>query len=446
VSWRSRVAHWLMKSDTTYKTPAAWLFDWLTGGGESSAGVRVGPQSAQGSSAVFACVQVRSQDIAKLPLILYRRMPDGSRKRANDHPLYGLLKRKPNSLQTSFEYRETQQAVLDLRGNAYSRIYRDARYRPVELVPLHDDWVTPVRSTVDGTPFYKVRMYGRGEVETLAQDDILHLRDRSDDGFVGKSCIDAHRARDVVGLDIAGATHAAKLFANGARPGGILSPKTPMEEGGRDRLEADWNAKFRGVENVNRVLVAADELTYTQVGMTNVDAEYILQRKLTRSEVASIFRVPPHKIGIMDNATFSNIEHQALEYVTDTLMPIARRWEEALGAALLRESEQEDYYFEFQFDALLRGDFLSRMQGYQLQRAFGRSYNEIAELENWPKVPAEKGGDERLVPLNYWPMGEKRPEKTATTPQDQPAPGSKSLLDLPDNVLRLPAPQGAHDA
>jgi HK97 family phage portal protein len=113
--------------------------------------------------------------------------------------------------------------------------------------------------------------------------------------------------------------------------------------------------------------------------MTNVDAEFVEQPQTGRSEVAAIFRVPPHKIGILDNATFSNIEHQSLEYVTDTLMPIAVRWEDTLNIALLRESEQAEYYFEFLFDALLRGDFLSRMQGYALMRQWGRAYNDIAD-------------------------------------------------------------------
>lgn len=429
MGWRTRVARWLVRS--TLANPEEWLVEWFHGS-KASSGVAVNAKSAQQSSTVFACVQVRSQDIAKLPVPLYQRMANGSRRRATEHPLYRLMNGRPNQRQTSFEFREMMQAALDLRGNAYAKIVRDSRARPVELLPLADEWVTPMMSP-DGTPFYDVRMYGRGKAERYSQTDILHLRDRSDDGFVGKSCIS--RARDVVGLDLAGSKFAAKMYANGARPGGILVPKSgTIGKPGRDLLKQEWEEEFGGVDKTNSLAVMGQEFDYKPLGMSNVDAEFIENRKLTRSEIAAIFRVPPHKVGNMENATFSNIEHQSLEYVTDTLMPIACRWEEALNCALLRESEQAEYYFEFMFDALLRGDFLSRMQGYAIQRLqIGRSYNDIAGPENWEKLPPEAGGDEHLVPLNMWPMGKPRPEKTI---QEPPA-AAKALEAVPGKVIPL---------
>jgi phage portal protein BeeE len=133
----------------------------------------------------------------------------------------------------------------------------------------------------------------------------------------------SRRARDVVGLDIAGAMAAAKLYANGSRPGGMLIPKGKVGADGRKLIKDTWNDELAGVEKSNSVHVMGEEFDYKPLGMSNVDAEFVNNRKLSRSEVAAIFRVPAHKIGIMDNATFSNIEHQSLEYVTDTLMPIA---------------------------------------------------------------------------------------------------------------------------
>jgi HK97 family phage portal protein len=436
MNWRTRIAHWLVRS--TYGSPAAWFLD-LFGASTSSSGLKVGPETAQQSSAVFACVQVRSQDIAKLPIILYQRMADGSRRRATEHPLYNLIAARPNSRQTSFEWREMMQAALDLRGNAYSRITRDNRNRPIELIPLQNDWVTPMMAP-DGTPFYEVRMYGRGEKERLSATDILHLRDRSDDGFVGKSCI--ARARDVVGLDLAASTHAAKLYANGAAPGGVITGVGKVGKDGRTLIKKEWDDDLRGVEKNGSVAVLAEGMKYEPVGMTNVDAEFVNNRKLSRSEIAAIFRVPAHKIGIMDNATFSNIEHQSLEYVTDTLMPVACRWEGVLNVTLLRESEQAEYYFEFLFDALLRGDFLSRMQGFAICRQWGlRSYNDIAKTENWNQISKDEGGDERLVPLNMWPMGQPRPEKVV---QPNTPPG-KAYEDYgADNVRRLPDRSAEH--
>lgn len=419
---KTRIARWLMRS--TLSDPESWFVEWATGTKEGE--IRVNAKTAQNDAAVYACVQVRSQDIAKLPLILYRRRDDGGREKATDHPVYSLV-RRPRPHLSSFTWREMGQSTCDLRGNHYTRVIRDSRMRPTELIPLCDDWVRPLMST-DGVPFYDVRMYGQGKTERLGTSDILHIKERSDDGFVGKSCIS--RARDVISADIAAAMHGRKLYANGARPGGLLVPKTPIGKEGRDLARSEFNEQFGG-ESLYSIGVAGQEFDYKPVGMTNLDAEWINGRKLSRSEIASLFRVPPHKVGIMDNATFSNIEHQSLEYVTDTLMPIARRWEEELNATLLREDEQEEYYFEFLFDGLLRGDFLSRMQGHSVAIQSGiKTPNEAREQENMNKI---KGGDKAYIPMNMWPIDEPRPEKTAA-PVADPAPSAK-LLDLPVRKL-----------
>jgi HK97 family phage portal protein len=428
MSWRRRIAQWLMKSGG-----GNW-FAQLLGDGSPGSKIVVTAETAQRSAAVFACVQCRSQDIAKLPLPLYRRLDDDDRERAVKHELWRLI-RQPRPALNSFNWREMQQAFCDLRGNAYSRIMHDRRERATELIPLHTSWVNPL-VTPDGKPYYDVRMYGKGPIVRLAAEEMLHLKDRSDDGYVGRSVIS--RARDVFEADLAKTRHGAKLYSNGARPAALLIPKGgTIAKEGRDLAQQEFEQRFGG-ENLYSVGVMGQEMDYKQLGMTSVDADFINDRKLGRAEIGSLFRVPPHKIGIMDNATFSNIEHQSLEYVTDTLMPIARRWEEELNNKLLREAEKEEFYFEFNFEGLLRGDFLSRMQGYAIQRQWGlASYNTIAQRENWRRLSEDKGGDERLVPLNMWPMGQPRPEKTLG---EQPAPSQpgKAYEDYGGKVLQIP--------
>jgi HK97 family phage portal protein len=402
-----------------------WFADFVEGGGRSSADIPVNAESAQRSAAVFACVQVRAQDVAKLPLTLYRRQRDGGRMRDTEHAAFRATQ-NPNARQTGFEWREMKQAHCDLRGNAYSRIYRDSRMDIADIVPLHPDWVRPLHGK-DGAVFYDVRMWGGSKTERLGVEDILHVKDRSDDGFIGKSCI--ARAKDAIGLDIAATTHASKLFANGARPGGLLIHKSYLSAAARDLVADEFTKKFGGSDNAHRVAVLGEDMKYQAVGMDQDEAQFIESRKLSRAEIASIFRVPAHKVGILDNATFSNIEHQSLEYVTDTLLPIARRWEMALNKSLLKESERAEYYFEFNFDALLRGDTLSRFQSYAIGRQWGIwSINDIMDFENRNHV---EGGDERLVPLNMWPLGEPRPE-TALTGQ----PPGKAYDDYAD-IRRL---------
>ncbi len=425
MSWRTRVARWVIKS--TLGNPDQWLVDWFGGGEADADGVRVGAASAQESAVNQAAINARAQDIAKLPLVLYRRRPDGGRERAIDHPVYQLV-RRPRPFLTSYVWREMVQANRDLHGNGYTRIVRDGRMRPVELIPLSSGDVTPMMAS-DGTPFYDVRMYGRGNTERLSYDDMLHIKGRSDDGYCGKSPIS--RSREVIAADLQSARHGRRLYNNGGRPAGLLIPKGfQIGKSGRELAEKEFDERY-GSEKQYRIGVAGQEFDYKTIGMTNLDAEWVNSRKLARDENASLWRMPPHKVGIMDHSTNNNIEHQGLEYVSDTLQSIAKSWEEELNLKLLREDEQEEYYFELLFDALLRGDFLSRMQGYAQAIQWGiMNPNEAREKENWNK---REGGDAYLQPLNMWPSDKPRPEETAAEeqPDEAEAPPTAKLLQIP---------------
>jgi HK97 family phage portal protein len=374
------------------------------GGVSTKAGVAVGPDSALKCAVVYDCVRVIAEDVAKLPLILYRRTKDGrGKERATDHHLYGLLHDKPNDFQTSFEFREQMQGYLPLRGNAPALINR-VRGEVREILPLHPDEVTVKRGS-DWRVTYRLR----GEGEDRPASDILHLRGLSTDGFRGVSVISL--ARESIGLAMAMQQHGSRLFANAARPSGVLTyPHKFKDEAAAKRLRESWESSVGG-ENMHRTALLEDGVSWQQISMNADDAQYVESWGVQLSDIPRWFRMPPHKVGIMTQATFSNIEHQALEYVIDTLMPWLVRWEQRLNITLLTAPERAaGYFFEFLVDGLLRGDIKTRMDAYAVGIQNGIwSANECRAREN--ENPYE-GGDEYRVPLNMGPASGAAPGET----------------------------------
>lgn len=399
----------IARSTSSADRPAQWMVDWFRGGGETAAGVRVGTASAQRCAAVYACVQVVSQDVAKLPLPLYRRKPNGDRER-EDNRVYRLVAERPNEWQTSFEWREMMQGHLELRGNAYSYIELDARSRPIGLWPMHPDCVTPLIGEDGRSIYYRYAepaAFG-GETRVLGQNEVLHLRGRTEDGIVGLSRI--AQAREAIALSLAMEQHGARLFSNGAMFTGVLETEakfSSQEEA--DRARALFMARYTGGANVWKPALLHNGLKWKQMSMTSDDSQFIESRAAQVSEIARYFRVPPHKIGDLSKATFSNIEHQALEYVVDSLMPRLRAFEMRLNAALLSGN---DLYFEFLVDGLLRGDIKSRYEAYGLGRQWGfLSVNDIRRLENMNGIGRQ--GDIYLQPANMFDASKPAPAPAA---------------------------------
>lgn len=365
------------------------------GGSQSKAGIRVGDDVGMACAAVFACIRVVSEDVAKLPLILYRRTRDGGKERATDHPLYSLLHDRPNDWQTSFEWREMKQGHLELRGGGFSFINRVGN-EVRELLPIHPDKVT-VRQLSTWDVEYEIQGDSK---KTRTPREILHLRGMTVDGVNGVSTLKA--AREAVGLAVATERHGARFFANGARASGALKHEGTLSDEAAERLKKSTEEALTG-ENVHRILLLEEGMDWAQLTMTAEDSQFLETRKFQVSEIARFWRIPPHKIADLERATFSNIEHQALEYVTDSLMPRLARWEQRLNRDLLSDRERGTYFFEFLTDALLRGDTKTRYEAHQIAFLNGfKSRNEIRSQENLNPV---EGGDEYRVPLNTAPAG-----------------------------------------
>ena len=374
--------------------------------GGSTSGKIVTERSAMQMTAVYSCVRILAEAIAGLPLHLYTYKEDGGKEKAIGHPLYLLLHDEPNPEMSSFVFRETLMTHLLLWGNAYAQIIRNGKGEVVALYPL-----MPNRMTVDrdssGQLFYSYQM-NNSDAPTmktgsviLKSSDVLHIPGLGFDGLVGYSPI--AMAKNAIGLAIATEEYGAKFFANGATPGGLLEyPGTVKDP---DRVRESWNKGFSGSQNAGKVAILEEGMKYTPISIAPEQAQFLETRKFQINEIARIFRVPPHMVGDLEKSSFSNIEQQSLEFVKYTLDPWVVRWEQSLSRALFTPEEKKLYFFKFNVEGLLRGDYQSRMNGYATARQNGwMSANDIRELENLDRIPAEEGGDLYLINGNMLPL------------------------------------------
>ena len=331
------------------------------------------------------------QTIASLPLHVYQNQGEGSVK-ALDHPLYPILHDEPNSEMTSFVWRETMLAHLLLWGNAYCQIIRSGRSQILGLYPLLPDRMEVDRDSA-GALTYTYSANG-GQTVKLRPEDVLHIPGLGFDGIMGYSPIALEK--NAIGLGLAAEEYGSKFFSNGARPSGILiHPNTVKDP---KKLRDSWNAAYGGSNNSGRVAVLEENMSYTPISMPNSEAQFLETRKFQVSEICRIYRVPPHMVGDLEHATFSNIEHQSISFAVHTIRPWVVRLEQAMNRALFSDKEKGIFYVRFNMDGLMRGDYKSRMEGYAIGRQNGwLSTNDIRDLENMNPVPDEDGGNALLV-------------------------------------------------
>ncbi len=358
--------------------------------GTSSSGKTVNERTALQTTAVYACVRILAETIASLPMHTYRYAAKGKEK-VMDHPIYFLLHSEPNSEMTSFVFRETLMGHLLLWGNAYAQIIRDGRGRVVGLYPLLPNKMQVNRND-QGILYYQYEK--DGQTYLLRSYEVLHIPGLGFDGLIGYSPI--AMAQNAIGMALATEEYGAKFFANGASPGGVLEHPGVVKDPAR--IRESWNSVYQGSGNAHRVAVLEEGMKFQSIGIPPEQAQFLETRKFQINEIARIFRIPPHMIGDLEKSSFSNIEQQSLEFVMYTLDPWVVRWEQAIQRALFSETEKRQYFAKFNVDGLLRGDYQSRMNGYAVGRQNGwLSSNDIRELENLNRIPAELGGDLYLI-------------------------------------------------
>ena len=375
--------------------------------GGTTSGKAVTERSAMQMTAVYSCVRILAEAVAGLPLHLYRYKEDGGKEKALDHPLYLLLHDEPNPEMSSFVFRETLMTHLLLWGNAYAQIIRNGKGEVIALYPLMPNRMVVDRDT-KGRLYYQYTTSTedaptmKGVTVNLPPSDVLHIPGLGFDGLVGYSPI--AMAKNAIGMAIACEEYGAKFFANGAAPGGVLEHPGTIKD--PQRVRESWQSTFGGSGNSNKIAVLEEGMKYTPIGISPEQAQFLETRKFQINEIARIFRVPPHMVGDLEKSSFSNIEQQSLEFVKYTLEPWLVRWEQSIQRILLSPEEKKSYFAKFNVEGLLRGDYASRMSGYATARQNGwMSANDIRELENLDRIPAEDGGDLYLINGNMLPLG-----------------------------------------
>ncbi len=345
-------------------------------------------------STVAACVRIRSELTAGVGLHVFRRGPDGARSRADDLPLYDVLHSVANPNQTAFEFREIMVRDLDTRGNAYATIERDQAGQVIALYRLD-----PTTVTIEKLANGRLRYKAGGQV--FLADEILHIRGPSKDGIIGLSPLAI--SSGVYGLAMVQSKTAVKVAENAVRSSGVLSFENKLGAEARASVAAALKDFSSNGTKSGGVLVVDGGAEFDSLKLSSADMEFLASRRLTNEDCARCFGIPPTVVGIVDRATYSNVEHEGRALVQNALGPLAGRIEAAMLRCLLTPEERRTLYIEHDLSGLLRGDVFNRFQAYRIAREIGAlSPNDIRRMENQPPIP---DGDVFHYPGNWIPLG-----------------------------------------
>ena len=360
-------------------------------------GQNVTPERAMQNATVWACIRIIANTIKSLPLDMYQKLPDGGRKKYSEHPLSDVIKYEPNLYQTGAQFWDFMIMSAGLRGAGYAEIRPGARGAVDQLIPLHPDYIK-TEILESGRLRYEYNDPITKIKRTILQSEMLYIPMYSADGITPISPITMHR--ETIGLALGATQYGAQFYENKAMPGGIIERtaefKTKEE---KEAFKTEFQKSFTGV-NRHKTAVLPMGVTYKPLSISNEDAQYLETRRFQRNEICAIFGVPPHLVGDLERATFSNIEHQDISFVKHTIRPWLVTIEQSIRRSLIIAPNL--YFAEFNVNGLMRGDAESRSKYYATALGSGghtpyMTVNEIRSLENMNPID---GGDKLIMPDN----------------------------------------------
>lgn len=365
----------------------------------STSGLPITADSSLGYGPFWAGVRVLSETLAQVPLHIYRRLPDGGKEKATDHPLYDLLHTSPNPEMTSFVWREVGQSQCVTWGNSYSEKVHDATGRIVEMWPLAPDRMQ-IRRNDSGIKIFRYTKRS-GEQVDLPANKVFHVPGLGWDGTEGYSVL--HMARSALGLGLAAEAFGSMFFGQGSKTSGIISTPADLDQSQADTLREKFEGRHAGIRNSHRTGVLTNGATYTPTSIPPEDAQFLQTRKFQVTEMARILRLPPHMIGDLEHATYTNIEQQSLEFVKFGMLPWFVRWEQQFNKDLL--GNDPVYFCEFLIDGLERADAKTRAEVFAIRHQNGTlNADQWRASENENPLP-DGAGQKYWMPLNMTEVG-----------------------------------------
>ena len=385
------------------QNPHAWLSSALGGSRVTKSGQDVGAATALTLPVYYAALRNISEDVGKLPFVLYERRGD-KRTPVPEHPVYPLIHDEPNPEMSSQAFREllTHWAISD--GTGYAEVVRAGNQTPLELWPIHPSRVRALRKE-DGSLWYAVRgnlVSSDGKRierdDVIPADDMLVIHGIGSDGMTGYSAVAI--AAETIGLGLAAQSYGASFFGGGTAINAIITTDKKLTNEGIEEVRKGWRERYTGPDASQQPAILGPGWDFKRIDVPPDQAQFVESRRLTVEDVARVLRMPLSKIGAGDGGAGG--EEEAIAYVRDTLMPWFVRWENAVRRWLLAPSERATHYAKFTEKAMLRGSIAA--QSTYFHQVLGDGINNINEVRDILDYDPIEGGDQFFVALNRIPL------------------------------------------
>lgn len=387
----------LIERRSSFASPDEWMINFFGGGVETDSGITVSEDTALNCMAVASCITLIAGTGASLPLHVYKRLPNGGKERAFNHSLYSKLHDVANSEMTAYQLRETRLGHLATWGNAYSYINWNGAGQVEEIWPLRPDLMIVER--VGGKLTYKYNMLS-GKKYVWPAWRIWHTRWFSRDGIIGMTPIAL--AREGIGLALATEKFGGKYFGAGTQLPGVVEYPGKLKD--PKKFIDGWNAMRKALSKNQLLMILEEGMSFKDVGIKPEDAQFLQTRRFQDVKIAGFYHVPPHLIGELEHATYTNIEEQQIEWVINLGAFWLCREEQEARRCLLTETERQTYFIEHNMEGLLRGNTAARFAAYQT--AWQNSWmnaDQILAKENMNPLP-DGQGKKYWAPLNFAPI------------------------------------------